>query len=98
MTESRWVTLLLLLPASLLVLVLFLLPLGYSLVSAFTAKDGSLTFDNFLKSYELYSVDVFYTVLIVGVSTLLLGLFSLSIGGYITLCGNPKLESIMRWL
>ena len=87
-----------LLPASLLVLVLFLLPLGYSLVSAFTAKDGSLTFDNFLKSYELYSVDVFYTIFIVGVSTLLIGLFSLSIGGYITLCGNPKLVAIMRWL
>ena len=98
MTESRWVTLLMLLPASLLVLVLFLLPLGYSLVSAFTAKDGSLTFDNFLKSYELYSVDVFYTIFIVGVSTLLIGLFSLSIGGYITLCGNPKLVAIMRWL
>jgi ABC-type spermidine/putrescine transport system permease subunit I len=43
-------------------------------------------------------VDVFYTIFIVGVSTLLIGLFSLSIGGYITLCGNPKLVSIMRWL
>ncbi len=98
MTESRWFTLLLLLPASLLIIVLFLFPLGYSFVSAFTAKNGSITLDNFVKSYELYSADVLFTIFIVGVSTLLIGLLSLSIGGYITLCSHPKLVAIMRWL
>jgi len=40
-------------PALAAVLVLFVYPLGYSLVTAFEAKGGGFTFGNFSKAFEL---------------------------------------------
>jgi ABC-type spermidine/putrescine transport system permease subunit I len=76
---------------------LFAYPLAFSVVTAFRA-DGSWTFANFVKSFELYRSDILFTLLIVGVSTILIGCFSVLIGGYLTLGGSPTAIGILRWL
>ena len=75
-------------PALLTIAVLFAYPLAFSIVTAFRA-DGFWTFDNFVKSVELYRSDILFTLLIVGVSTILIGCISVLIGGYLTLGGSP---------
>lgn len=89
--------LLLTLPALLVILVLFMLPLSASLVGAFETEAG-FGFENFAKSFELYAVDAVFTVLVVGLSTGLIGLLSVAIGGYLTLGENPRAMAILRWL
>lgn len=90
--------LLLLAPALLTVVAFFLYPLGYSLAGAFRAADGAWTLANFAKSFELYSRDIVFTVAIIGLSTLLIALFSVAIGGYLTLGENRTAVAILRWL
>ncbi|HBT8016900.1 TPA: sugar ABC transporter permease, partial [Klebsiella pneumoniae] len=47
--------LLLVAPAALMIAILFLYPLGFSLVSAFTAPGQPFTLDHFRKVYALYA-------------------------------------------
>jgi ABC-type spermidine/putrescine transport system permease subunit I len=93
--------LLLVAPASAMVLALFVYPLGMSLVSAFTTKDGEPSLDNFAKAFELYSNDIVFTLVIVTASTALIGLFAAAIGGYLVLGAHPSavsiLKSLYRW-
>ena len=67
MNQSRSLSLLLVAPALVVVLALFVYPLAYSLISAFTDKAGAFTFDNFNKAFELYLTDTIFTVVIIGV-------------------------------
>ena len=85
-------------PALLMVLALFVYPLGYSLVTAFEAKGGGFTLGNFQKAFEFYSVDIGFTLVIIGLSTLLIALASIAIGGYLTLGENPSAVAVLRWL
>src|SRR6185503_3726345 len=85
-------------PALAAVLVLFVYPLGYSLVTAFQAKGGGFTLGNFSKAFEFYSVDIGFTLVIIGMSTLLIALASIAIGGYLTLGENPRAVALLRWL
>src|SRR5919106_1759644 len=80
-------------PALATVLALFVYPLGYSLVTAFEAKGGGFTFGNFVKAFELYRVDIGFTLVIIGLSTALI-----AIGGYLTLGENPRAVALLRWL
>jgi ABC-type sugar transport system permease subunit len=89
--------LLLTLPALLVIALLFLLPLSVSLVGAFQTETG-FGFENFAKSFELYTVDAIFTVLVIGLSTGLIGALSIAIGGYLTLGENPRAVAILRWL
>ncbi len=57
--------LLLVAPAALMIAILFLYPLGFSLVSAFTAPGQPFTLDHFRKVYALYASDVLFSLLIV---------------------------------
>ncbi len=98
MRESRALSILLVTPALALLVGLFLFPLFFSLVTAFVDEAGELTTANFAKSLEFYSVDVVYTVVIVGASTLLIGVFSVAIGGYLVLGHHPRAVAILRWL
>lgn len=98
MRDSRHLGLLLVAPALATVLVLFVYPLGYSLVTAFVAKNGSVTLGNFATAFELYTRDVLFTLIIVTVSTVLIGLFAIAIGGYLTLGENPRAVAILKWL
>jgi ABC-type sugar transport system permease subunit len=87
----------LVLPALLTIALLFAYPLVYSVASAFVAE-GQPSLANFVKAVELYRSDIVFTFLIVGLSTLLIGLFSIAIGGYLTLGGSPVTIASLRWL
>jgi putative spermidine/putrescine transport system permease protein len=84
-------------PALATILLLFAYPLAYSIVTAFQADDA-WTLANFVKAYELYRSDIVFTFLIVAISTLLIGVLSIAIGGYLTLGNNPTAVAILRWL
>ena len=96
--NHRKPALLLVAPALAMVLALFVYPLGMSLVSAFTSKDGQPSFDNFAKAFELYGTDIVFTFVIVAVSTLLIGLLAAAIGGYLVLGAHPVAVSVLRSL
>ncbi|MBN9219992.1 MAG: ABC transporter permease subunit [Mesorhizobium sp.] len=95
--SKRLLGLLLVLPALAVIVLLFIVPLAASVVGAFEVEGGFGT-GNFIKSFELYRADTVFTVLIVSLSTLLIGLFSIAIGGYLTLGENPRAVAILRWL
>src|SRR5260370_21388048 len=98
MPSSRLLPILLVLPALALVLALFVYPLFYSLISAFAAKDGSATLGNFAKVFELYTTDIIFTAVIVGVSTILIGACAAAIGGYLILGENPRAVAALKFL
>ena len=98
MQESRVLSLALVAPALLTLVALFVYPLGYSIGSAFVGPDGALGLANFFKSFEFYSRDIGFTVVIVGASTALIGVFAIGIGGYLVLGDNPRAVAILKWL
>ncbi len=98
MREARYPLLLLVAPAVFLVLALFVYPLSLSVVSAFTARNGTVGLANFEKTIELYSTDIVFTLLIVGVSTGLIGVLSAAIGGYLVLGTHPATVAALKWL
>jgi ABC-type spermidine/putrescine transport system permease subunit I len=97
MPRSSLLGVVLILPGLLLVAALFLYPLSFSLVSAFT-EGGGFTLLHFEKAFELYSVDVRFTLFIVLTSTVLIALISIAIAGVLTLSGTPWLVAVLRSL
>lgn len=95
--SRRLLGLLLVLPALAVIALLFILPLIMSAVGAFQV-DGSFGWGNFTKAFDLYTKDIIFTVVIVSLSTVLIGLASIAIGGYLTLGNNPVAVSILRFL
>lgn len=89
--------LMLVMPALVIVLFLFIVPLASSITGAFEA-DGGFGLANFTKAFALYSSDIAFTVIIVLLSAALVGLASIAIGGYLTLGSNPRAVAILRWL
>lgn len=87
-------------PALAVVAALFLYPLGYSLVAAFT-ENGVLSLAHFARSFELYSTDILFTLMIVLVSTALIALVAIAIAGALTLGETPwliaGLKALYRW-
>jgi ABC-type sugar transport system permease subunit len=98
MRDSRLISLALVAPALAMLLALFVYPLGFSLVTAFEGEAGAWTVGNFTKAFDFYGRDVAFTVLIVGLSTLLIGGGAIAIGGYLTLGENPRAVAALRWL
>jgi putative spermidine/putrescine transport system permease protein len=98
MSESRGLAVLLIAPALALVVVLFLYPLGLSVVSAFSDPGGGFGLANFAKAFDLYSSDIVYTLAIVTAATALIGIFSLAIAGYLTIGETPWLVTGLAWL
>ncbi len=95
--SRRLLGLLLVLPALAVIALLFILPLIMSVVGAFQV-DGTFGWGNFVKTFDLYTKDIVFTVVIVSLSTVLIGLASIAIGGYLTLGNNPVAVSILRFL
>ncbi|MEX6507120.1 ABC transporter permease [Jiella sp. M17.18] len=95
--RERLVGLGLVLPALLTILLLFVYPLTTSVTGAFETEAGA-GLGNFAKVWELYATDILYTLAIVSLSTVLIALFSIIIGGYLTLGENPRAVAILRWL
>jgi putative spermidine/putrescine transport system permease protein len=85
-------------PALAIVGLFFVLPLAMSFVLAFRGKSGEFTLEHFAKSWDLYRTDLLFTVGIVLLSTLLIGLVAIAIAGYLTLGENPRAVAILRWL
>jgi ABC-type spermidine/putrescine transport system permease subunit I len=99
MSESRALAILLVAPALALVIALFIYPLGFSVASAFTdPATGGFSFVNFHKAYDLYSIDIAYTLFIVVAATALTALASIAIAGYLTMGETPWLVSGLAWL
>lgn len=95
--QKRLFAILLVLPALVMIVLFFIVPLVASIIGAFEVG-GAFGMGNFIKSFELYSSDMIFTVVIVTVSTALIGLISVAIGGYLTLGENPRAVAILRWL
>src|SRR5947207_5277357 len=98
MHESRYPLLLLVAPAVLLVLALFVYPLALSVASACTARDGTIGLANFAKTAELYGTDILFTLVIVGVSTALIAVLAAAIGGYLVLGEHPAAVAALKFL
>ncbi len=98
MVQSRLISFLLVAPALLILLALFVYPLGFSLVTAFVGEGGAWTLGNFTKAFEFYSRDILFTVVIVALSTFLIGICSIAIGGYLVLGQHPRAVALLRWL
>jgi putative spermidine/putrescine transport system permease protein len=95
--ERLW-GLLLLAPALILVVLFFLYPLGFSAVSAFQEKGGAWSLANFATAFELYRLDIVFTLAIVVLSSVLVALLAIAIGGYLTLGENRIAVAALRWL
>ena len=99
--SQRHLALLLIAPGLALVAALFLYPLCFSLISAFTGPEGGFSLQAFGKAWELYSGDVVFTVIIVLSSCLLTGLAAIIIAGTLTLGENRyivrTLKALYRW-
>ncbi len=98
MQESRLISLALVAPALVILLALFVYPLGFSLVTAFEGEAGAWTLGNFTKALDFYWRDLVFTVLIIGLSTALIGVGAVAIGGFLTLGENPRAIALLRWL
>lgn len=101
MLSSRSAGLLLVTPALVVIGGLFVFPLGYSIVDAFTVSESGvarLSFGNFLTAFELYADDIAFTVLIIGISTAAIGLGAVLIGGYIAIGDSRALAGMLKAL
>ena len=99
--SQRQLALLLIAPGLALVAALFVYPLSFSLISAFTGPDGGFSLQSFGKAWELYSGDVVFTIVIVLASCFFTGLAAIVIAGTLTLGENPyivgTLKALYRW-
>ena len=99
--SQRQLALLLIAPGLALVAALFLYPLSFSLISAFTGPQGGASLDAFRKARELYSGDILFTVVIVLASCSITGLAAIIIAGTLTLGENRwivgTLKALYRW-
>ena len=69
-----------------------------SAIVAFRGKVGGFTLEHFSKAFDLYTTDLLFTLAIVLLSTVLIGLLSVAIAGYLTLGENPRAVALLRWL
>ncbi len=95
---ERLLGILLVLPALATVALLFLYPLSSSFVLAFADPAGGWSWANFYKAFELYGGDIGFTLVIVGLSVAFVALFSVAIGGYLTLGECGPAVAMLRWL
>ena len=96
--RRRLAALALVTPALAVVFVFFVVPLALSAIGAFRASDGVFTLAHFEKALDLYGRDLIFTVGIVGLSTVLIGIVAIAIAGYLTLGEHPRTVSMLRWL
>lgn len=98
-STPRWHGLALAAPALAVVVAFFIAPLMVSAVVAFRDKSsGDFTLEHFNKAFDLYTTDLLFTLAIVLLSTVLIGLVSIAIAGYLTLGENPRAVALLRWL
>ena len=69
-----------------------------SAVVAFRGRNGGFTLEHFAKAFDFYTTDLLFTLAIVVLSTVLIGLVAIAIAGYLTLGGHPRSVAMLRWL
>src|SRR5215468_3132499 len=97
-TTRRGIGLALIAPALAVVGLFFVAPLVMSAVVAFRGKNGGFTLEHFAKSFEYYTTDLLFTLAIVAISTILIGVVAIAIAGYLTLGEHPRAVAVLRWL
>jgi putative spermidine/putrescine transport system permease protein len=95
---ARGVALALIAPALAVVGLFFVAPLAMSAVVAFRGAGGGFTLQHFAKAFDFYTTDLLFTLWIVVLSTLLIGLVAIAIAGYLTLGEHPRAVAVLRWL
>jgi ABC-type spermidine/putrescine transport system permease subunit I len=95
---DRWTGVALAAPALAVVGAFFIAPLAMSAIVAFRGKTGGFTLEHFSKAFDLYTTDLLFTLAIVLLSTVLIGMLSVAIAGYLTLGENPRAVALLRWL
>jgi putative spermidine/putrescine transport system permease protein len=98
MGSRRGAALALIAPALAVVGVFFVAPLLMSAVVAFRGKGGGFTLEHFAKAFDFYTTDLLFTLVIVAISTVLIGIVAIGIAGYLTLGEHPRSVAILRWL
>jgi ABC-type spermidine/putrescine transport system permease subunit I len=96
--RGRGAALALIAPALAVVGLFFIAPLGMSVVVAFRGRNGGFTLEHFAKSFEYYTTDLLFTLAIVVLSTVLIGVVAIAIAGYLTLGEHPRTVAVLRWL
>src|SRR5207247_6142918 len=67
-------------------------------IPSFPLSPGEPSLDNFIKTFDLYTTDIVFTLVIVAVSTALTGLLAAAIGGYLVLGAHPAAVTLLKWL
>src|SRR5438105_13381174 len=98
MKDDNWRAYALVGPALAVIALFFVLPLAMSAVLAFRGKAGEFTLEHFAKSWDLYRTDLLFTIGIVLLSTVLIGVVAIAIAGYLSLGENQRAVAVMRWL
>ncbi|TXK76786.1 ABC transporter permease [Paenibacillus sp. N3.4] len=83
-------------PAVFLVVVLFVVPFGHSVMTSLQAANGEWTLVNYMTAFELYTKDIWYTLWVSALSLAVLLLLSVLIGGLLRLKGRPVIEFIFK--
>jgi ABC-type spermidine/putrescine transport system permease subunit I len=97
-STGRWRAYALVAPALAVIALFFVFPLILSAVLAFRNTGGGLTWEHFAKAWDLYQKDLAFTIGIVLLSTVLIGVVAVAIAGYLTLGENKRAVAILRWL
>jgi len=94
-TTGSWRAYALVAPALAVIAAFFVLPLILSAVLAFRSKGGGFTFEHFEKSWDLYRTDLLFTIGIVLLSTVLIGLVSIAISPRFSMSSVPALPGVI---
>ncbi len=96
--RSPLLPLLLVTPALSIVALLFIYPLGYSVATAFQDRSGAWTLVNFATAWSFYATDIGFTAVIILLSTAIIGVVAIAIGGYLVLGTTPWAVAVLGWL
>jgi len=92
---ARWRAYALVAPALAVIALFFVFPLILSAVLAFRNTGGGFTWEHFAKAWDLYQKDLMFTIGIVLLSTVLIGVVAVAIAGYLTLGENKRAVAII---
>lgn len=101
MKQQRIYSYLMMAPATLMVIIFFLYPLACSLLAAVTDDVGRFSWAPMAKAWMLYHRDLFYSLLVVGLSLVAIAGLTVIIAGILTLSPFARLNKLLailyRW-
>ncbi len=83
------------LPAVILVLIVYVYPFIQSFISSFKV-DGAFSLDNYRYLVDVYLIDIVYTIVISVVSLLCVLIIAILVGGYLTINVNRVIEFLFK--